>query len=102
MTDGTSVYDIKPYIPYADSYPDARGGFAQDEANRYHKLDVDIPDEIKHKFGEDELSGLIEILSLDPRPSYQDDPDRIYGLSYAGSNIKFRVIEDRLMVISVE
>ena len=102
MTDGTSVYDIKPYIPYADSYPDARGGFAQDEANRYHKLDVDIPDEIKHKFGEDELSGLIEILSLDPRPSYQDDPDRIYGLSYAGSNIKFRVIENRLMVISVE
>jgi len=63
---------------------------------------VDIPDEVKHKFGEDELSGLIEILSLDPRPSYQDDPDRIYGLSYAGSNIKFRVAEDRLIVIMTD
>ena len=98
MTDGTEVYDVKPYLPYADAYPDARGGFAQKEENRDHRLNVVIPDNIAKKFDDDELVGLIEILSLDPRPSYQHDPDRIYGLSYAGKNIRFSVIGAELTV----
>ncbi len=102
MTDGTEIYDVKPYIPYADAYPDARGGFAQDEVNRYHRLEVIIPGEIRDSFPEEHLSGLIEVLSLDPRPSYQNDPERIYGLSFAGYNIKFKVSGDELTVIDVK
>lgn len=98
MTDGTEIYDVKPYIPYADAYPDVKGGFAQKEENLGHQLDVNISDNIRNLFAEDELQGLIEILSLDPRPSYQNDPDRIYGLSYAGRNIKFKVSDGKLEV----
>ncbi len=98
MTDGTEIYDVKPYIPYADAYPDVKGGFAQKEENLGHQLDVSISDNIRNLFAEDELQGLIEILSLDPRPSYQNDPDRIYGLSYAGRNIKFKVSDGKLEV----
>ena len=100
MTDGTEIYDIKPYIPYADAYPDARGGFAQEEANKGHRLNVKIPDEIRQSFSDEQFAGLIEVLSLDPRPSYQDDPERIYGLSYAGFNIKFKVSGEELKVIN--
>lgn len=98
MTDGTEIYDVKPYIPYADAYPDVKGGFAQKEENLGHQLDVNISDNTRNLFAEDELQGLIEILSLDPRPSYQNDPDRIYGLSYAGRNIKFKVSDGKLEV----
>lgn len=98
MTDGTEIYDVKPYIPYADAYPDVKGGFAQKEENLGHQLDVNISDNIRNLFAKDELQGLIEILSLDPRPSYQNDPDRIYGLSYAGRNIKFKVSDGKLEV----
>lgn len=98
MTDGTEVYDVKPYIPYADAFPDVKGGFAQKEENREHRLDVNIPEDVRSLFTEEELQGLIEILSLDPRPSYQDDPERVYGLSYAGRNVKFSVEEDKLTV----
>ncbi len=99
MTDGTEIYDVKPYIPYADAFPDVKGGFAQKEENKEHRLEVSIPDEVRSLFTEAELQGLVEILSLDPRPSYQDDPNRIYGLAYAGRNVKFSVESDRLTVI---
>ena len=99
MTDGTEIYDVKPYLPYADAYPDVKGGFAQKEENLGHRLEVKISDNIRNLFSEDEVQGLIEILSLDPRPSYQNDPDRIYGLAYAGRNIKFKVSGDALEVI---
>ncbi len=102
MTDGTAVYDVKPYLPYADAYPDAKGGFAQKEENKDHRLEVVIPEEIKSEFPDELLPGLIEILSLDPRPSYQDDPERIYGLSFAGRNIKFKVEQEKLTVSAVE
>ena len=101
MTDGTAVYDVKPYLPYADAYPNVKGGFAQEEANRDHRLEVTIPDDIRERFPEEQLSGLIEILSLDPRPSYQDDPERIYGLSYAGYNVKFNVSDSILTVTEI-
>lgn len=99
MTDGTEVYDVKPYLPYADAYPDVKGGFAQKEENLGHILEVNMPDEIRSLFSDEEVRGLIEILSLDPRPSYQNDPGRIYGLSYAGRNIKFKVSDGILQVI---
>ncbi|MBO7531859.1 MAG: tRNA (N6-threonylcarbamoyladenosine(37)-N6)-methyltransferase TrmO [Lachnospiraceae bacterium] len=101
MTDGTEVYDVKPYLPYADAYPDARGGFAQEEENREHRLSVTIPDEIRANFPDVQLRGLVEVLSLDPRPSYHDDPNRVYGLSYAGCNIRFSVNGSELTVLSL-
>ena len=101
MTDGTEIYDVKPYLPYADAYPDARGGFAQEEENREHRLSVTIPDEIRANFPDVQLRGLVEVLSLDPRPSYHDDPNRVYGLSYAGCNIRFSVNGSELTVLSL-
>ena len=101
MTDGTAVYDVKPYLPYADAYPDARGGFAQEEENREHRLSVTIPDDIRANFPDEQLRGLVEVLSLDPRPSYHDDPNRVYGLSYAGCNIRFSVNGSELTVLSL-
>ena len=101
MTDGTEVFDVKPYLPYADAYPDARGGFAQEEENREHRLSVTIPDEIRANFPDVQLRGLVEVLSLDPRPSYHDDPNRVYGLSYAGCNIRFSVNGSELTVLSL-
>ena len=101
LTDGTEVYDVKPYLPYADAYPDARGGFAQEEENREHRLSVTIPDEIRANFPNEQLRGLVEVLSLDPRPSYHDDPNRVYGLSYAGCNIRFSVNGSELTVLSL-
>ena len=101
MTDGTEIYDVKPYLPYADAYPDARGGFAQEEENREHRLSVTIPDEIRANFPNEQLRGLVEVLSLDPRPSYHDDPNRVYGLSYAGCNIRFSVNGSELTVLSL-
>ncbi|MCR4791115.1 MAG: tRNA (N6-threonylcarbamoyladenosine(37)-N6)-methyltransferase TrmO [Lachnospiraceae bacterium] len=100
MMDGTEVYDIKPYLPYADSYPDARGGFAQKKENLEHRLSVTIPEEVLNGFDERQAKGLEEILSLDPRPSYQDDPERVYGLEYAGRNIRFTVSGEELKVIN--
>ena len=101
MTDGTEVYDVKPYLPYADAYPDARGGFAQEEENREHRLSVTIPEEIRANFPDVQLRGLVEVLSLDPRPSYHDDSNRVYGLSYAGCNIRFSVNGSELTVLSL-
>ena len=102
MMDGTAVYDVKPYLPYADSYPDARGGFAQEESHLGHRLEVSIPSEIEKQFSAQQLEGLREILSLDPRPSYQNDPSRIYGVSYAGRNVRFKVAEDAIVVVELE
>ncbi len=102
MMDGTEVYDVKPYIPYADAYPDVRGGFAQKEENLGHKLEVFFSPETEEAFSIEQLEGLREILSLDPRPSYQDDPERIYGLSYSGKNIRFKVVDNILSVLGID
>lgn len=97
LADGTPVYDIKPYVPYADSIPDANGGFT--DSIGWKKLEVCIPDGIRNEMGED-AGALIEVLELDPRPQYQEDPDKVYGLTFAGRNIKFRVSEGKLTVLS--
>ena len=99
MMSGTPVYDIKPYLAYADSFPDARSGFAGDLCDK--NLSVEIPAELSGKIPEDKLQGLTEALALDPRPGYQNDPERIYGITYAGYNIQFRVCGDRLTVTGI-
>ncbi len=102
MMDGTSIYDIKPYLPYADSYPDVKGGFAQEAEESFEKLKVIIPKELEGSIPEDKFEGLKEILSLDPRPSYHDDPVRVYGLAFAGLNIKFNVSDGCIRIVEVK
>ena len=89
LTDGTPVLDIKPYLPYADSAPDAKGGFG--EALKGEKLTVTIPPELAAKLPPEKLPALVAALAEDPRPAYIDDPGRVYGMSYAGFEVKFRV-----------
>lgn len=89
LADGTPVYDIKPYVEYADSRPGARSGFV-DECP-WEPLEVVVPEEIAAAFSPGDLSALKQILAADPRPPYQDDPDREYGLTFVGRNVKFRV-----------
>ena len=100
LADGTPIYDIKPYVPYADSHPDARGGFTDTSA--WKPLKVVFAEEVSGSLlAQAELDALCEILSQDPRPQYQDDPQREYGLLFAGHNIRFRVDCDVLTVESV-
>ena len=99
LMDGTPIFDIKPYIPYGDCHPDATGGFT-DHAGEF-LLRVDFPPELLAILPEDKRQAAIGVLSHDPRPSYQRDPDRIYGLTFAGYDIRFRVQEDILTVIEV-
>lgn len=89
LADGTPVYDIKPYVEYADSRPGVRSGFV-DECP-WEPLEVSVPEEVAAAFAADELSALKQILAADPRPRYQDDPEREYGLTFAGRNVKFMV-----------
>lgn len=99
LTDHTPVYDIKPYVPYTDSIPEAREGFAHKETIPH--LSVIIPEEEKKKMPDELVSSLTGILSQDPRPAYQHDPDRIYGFGYAGYEIRFRVADDTVLVLSI-
>lgn len=100
LMDGTPIFDIKPYIPYGDSHPDATGGFT-DTAGDF-LLDVDFPDALLNILPRDKRQAAIGVLSHDPRPSYQRKPDRIYGLTFAGFDIRFRVEEKKLTVVAVE
>jgi len=99
LMDGTPIFDIKPYIPYGDSHPDATGGFT-DTADGF-LLNVDFPAPLLAKLPADKHSAVIGVLSHDPRPSYQRNPDRVYGLSFAGFDIRFRVTENLLTVLDV-
>lgn len=99
LMDGTPIYDIKPYLPYVDSHPEAVGGFT-DQTKDYH-LQVDFPPELLEKIPAEKQSVLKEVLSEDPRPSYQEDAARIYGMEFAGFEIKFSVSQNRLLVKEV-
>ena len=99
LMDGTPIFDIKPYIPYGDSHPDAIGGFT-DTAGDF-LLDVNFPAELLARLPEDKHSAAIGVLSHDPRPSYQRKPGRVYGVSFAGVDIHFTVEDDKLTVIDV-
>ena len=99
LMDGTPIFDIKPYIPYGDCHPEATGGFT-DTAGEF-LLNVDFPQELLDRLPESKRSAAIGVLSHDPRPSYQRKPDRIYGLTFAGFDIRFTVADDRLTVVEV-
>lgn len=99
LVDGTPILDIKPYVPLADCIPEAAEGFT---ASPYERLDVEIPAALAESMPPEELAALEDTLSLDPRPQYQDDPERIYGLLFSGREVKFRVAEGRLYVLSLE
>ncbi len=99
LMDGTPIYDIKPYIPYADCHPEAQGGFTTKVDMK--PLTVDFPPELLEKVPEEKRDALIGVLAQDPRPRYQKDPGRIYGLSFAGMEVKFSVEEQTLTVIAL-
>lgn len=99
LANGTPIYDIKPYLPMSDSHPGARAGFAKDYED--YRLTVDIPYAIAKGFPKEKLTSLIEVLSLDPRPSYHSDAEREYGFSFSGYNIKFKVCEETLCVTEI-
>ena len=100
LMDGTPIYDIKPYVPYTDARPQAVGGFTQ--ALPRHVLRVDFPDALRLLLTEEQADALTGILAQDPRPAYQDDPDRVYGLRFAGFNVRFRVENDLLTVTGIK
>ena len=99
LMDGTPIFDIKPYIPSGDCHVDATGGFT-DTAGEF-LLKVDFPENLLHILPEEKREAAIGVLSHDPRPSYQRKPDRIYGLTFAGFDIRFKVSEDLLTVVEV-
>jgi tRNA-Thr(GGU) m(6)t(6)A37 methyltransferase TsaA len=96
LMNGTPIFDIKPYIPYADCHPEASGGFSK--KSDYHKLSVEISNEFLPLVPKDKLDALIGVLEQDPRPAYQNDPDRIYGFEFAEMEIRFSVNGDKLTV----
>ena len=99
LMDGTPIFDIKPYIPYADCQTEATGGFT-DTAGDFI-LKVDFPAHLLEILPEDKRQAAIEVLSHDPRPSYQRKPERVYGLTFAGHDIRFQVNEDILTIVEV-
>ena len=100
LMDGTPILDIKPYLPYADSHPEALGGFTGNVGGKV--LEVDFPPELLDKVPEDKREALVGVLSRDPRPSYQHDPERVYGMAFAGLEVRFSVDGDVLHVRAVE
>lgn len=100
LLDGTPIYDIKPYLAFTDSHPDAKGGFSDSRLS--YSLEVVFPQELEALFEKDSVSVIKELLAQDPRPAYIDDPERIYGLCFAGKQLKFKVSQSILTVISVE
>lgn len=100
LLDGTPIYDIKPYLPYADSIPDAVGGFTESIEER--RLEVEFPSDLFERVNEGKREALKAVLAADPRPSYQSDPEREYGMRFAEYEVKFKVEGKRLTVTEVE
>lgn len=99
LADGTPIYDIKPYLPYADSITGAFGGFSDEHKNDF--LKVYMSEELKDKLTESQAENITELLSLDPRPSYQNDEDRVYGLAFEDMQIKFKYEENKIIVLDI-
>lgn len=100
LADGTRIYDVKPYVPYSDVHADATSGYSFD--GDAHLLDVSCDEDKLTVFPDEKRETLLKILSYDPRPSYQTDENRVYGMSFAGFNVRFQVKETHLTVISIE
>ena len=99
LMDGTPIFDVKPYVPYADAYPEARSGFAPDPGAT---LELDFPPELEARVPEEKRAALRGVLANDPRPRYQRDPERVYGLRFGGQNVKFTVSGETLTVRDVQ
>jgi len=99
LRDNTPIYDIKPYLPYVDSHPNARGGFAEEKAD--YALEVEFPEELLKEIPMLKQKALIEVLKQDPRPAYHNDEKRQYGVAFAGFDIRFHVAEGVLTVFEV-
>ena len=99
LMDGTPIYDIKPYIAYTDSHPDAVSGFASTPTE--YLWEVDFPEALLQKVAENQRESLIEVLAHDPRPQYQNDPERVYGMEFGGMEVKFKVDGELLTVVEV-
>lgn len=102
LMNGTPIFDVKPYLPFTDSHPDARGGFAEEKNREIAPLEVEIPDDIMHIFTLRQQEALREVLSQDPRPHYQNDPSRIYTMEFAGKEIRFNIDGNIARVIACE
>lgn len=100
LMDGTPIYDVKPYLPYADCKPEATGGFASQPKGA--DLTVDCPAELLAAVPEAKRSALLAVLAQDPRPQYQDNPARVYGMAFAGAEVKFQVDGEMLTVLEIE
>ena len=100
LMDGTPILDIKPYLPYGDCHPEATGGFASEPARP--TLEVEIPPALLERLSPDRREALRDVLALDPRPRYQQDPERVYGFLFAGREVRFTVDGDRLRVVDIE
>lgn len=100
MADGTPIYDIKPYVEYADAHTGIRCGFV--DKNSWRKLNVLFPEELRELFSDDEFAALYKVLELDPRPQYHNDQERVYGMPFAGYDVRFTVsIDGNLNVVEV-
>lgn len=99
LVDGTPIYDIKPYLPYVDCHPDATEGYTSE--TKLHQLQVEFPAELLARYPQEKQAAILHVLEQDPRPAYINDPERIYGLSFAGFDVKFKVDGDRLTVCDV-
>ena len=100
LMNGTPIYDIKPYIPYTDAHTEAVSGFAPQGQD--HRLNVDCPPIVLAQFSETQQKNLLQILANDPRPTYQHDPQRIYGLTFAGVDVHFTVDGNMLRVLLID
>ena len=89
LVDGTPIYDIKPYVEYADAHTGVRSGFVDER--RWQKVEVRFPDELRGLFCDEDFAALCKVLELDPRPQYHNDPERVYGMPFAGRDVRFRV-----------
>ena len=99
LMDNTPIYDIKPYLPYVDSHPDAAGGFALQSHEGF--LQVNVPSGLLERIPPDRRDALLAVLAQDPRPAYQNTPDRVYGMEYAGFEIRFTVSVHTLTVCEI-
>ncbi len=100
LLDGTPIYDIKPYIPLTDCHPEASEGYTKE--TKIHELKVEFPEELLNQYPEEKRQAVLGILAQDPRPTYFQDPERVYGVPFAGFDVKFRVDGDLLIVCGLE
>ena len=100
LMDGTPIYDIKPYVAYADAHPEARSGFV--DKTEWQPLQVELPDDLAAKVPADHIESLKATLAQDPRPRYHDDPNRIYGMPFLNLDVRFKVADNVLTVVEIK